>query len=210
MINPYTMKRTTLIALLTVGLIASVVASKPVTLTNFHDSFSYLDEVRHVLDHGLIDGRIVNFLVDQNNPIDEKAAIINALVDNNKFNSNALTFKQYVARKYKENWESLDLSKLSAEELFCLGYITILDENGATENGLPILEMAEQKNPYSYTISLFSALANAERSIEAGNNCEGWKACQAVKSNSSLNNDLDTRVSSLIFDTIESYNNGCE
>jgi hypothetical protein len=204
------MKRTTLITLITIGLIASVVASKPVTLTNFHASFGYLDEVRHVLDHGLIDGRIVNFLVDQNNPIDEKAAIINALVDNNKYKSNALTFKQYIARKYKESWESLDLNKLNAEELFCLGYMTIQDENGATTNGLPILEMAEQKNPYSYTISLFRALASAEVSIDAGNDCEGWKECQAVKSNTSLNNDLDSGVANIIFNTIESYNNGCE
>jgi hypothetical protein len=204
------MKRTTLIILVLSGLFSAATASKPVTLTDFHAVYSYLDEVGHVLDHGLIDGRIIAFLADQNNPIDEKAAVINALVVKNNTHSNALSFKQYMARKYREKWENLDLNKLNAEELFCLGYMTILDDNGNSSNGLPILEMAEQKNPFSYTISLFRALASAERSIALGNPCEGWKTCNQVKSNTSLRNDLDASISTLIVDVMESYKNDCE
>ena len=191
-------------------LLGSAMASNPVTMTDFHLTFTYLDEVQLVLDHGVIDGRVVGFLVDQNNPIDEKAGIMNALVVNNKSHANALTFKQYVARKYEENWESLTLSKLTADELFCLGYLTILDEKGKADNGLPILELAEEKNPYSYTIALFRALASASNSIGSGNPCEAWQSCQAVKGNTNLNNDLDTSVSNLIFDVMETYGNGCD
>ena len=204
------MKKKTMIILFLLGFMATSFASNPVTLIEFHNTFNYLEEVQYVTEHGQIDGRIVTFLVDQNNPIDEKAGIINALTANNKYSSNALTFKQFVARKYKENWENLNLDKLTADELFCLGYLTILDEKGNSTNGIPMLELAEQKNPTSYTISLFRAMASAERSINSGNDCEGWKTCNAVKSNSSLNNDLDTGVANLIFDSMETFNNGCE
>lgn len=196
--------------MLITGLFTSVLASNPVTLTSFYNTFNYLDEVRFVLDNGTVDGRMIAFLVDQNNPIDEKAGIINALAKNNKFKSNALTFRQYVSRKYGENWQDLNLDKLSADELFCLGYLTIMDEDGSATNGLPILDLAEQKNPYSKTIRLFKALAFAEQSIGQGNACDGWKACNEVKSNTTLNNDLDAGVANQIFDVMESYNDGCE
>ncbi len=204
------MKKSILFLLVLWALLNPAMASQPVILTDFHRSFSYLEEVQHVLDHGAIDGRVIGYLIDQNNPIDEKAGIMNALVVNNKNHSNALTFKQYVARKYKGNWESLNLEKLTADELFCLGYLTILDDKGKVDNGLPILELAAQKNQYSQTIQLFRALAAASVSIAAGNPCEGWEACQAVRKNTALNNDLDAGVSSLLYDIMESYNNGCQ
>jgi len=204
------MKKSTLIVLVILGFFVSGTASKPVTLTDFHNVYNYLDEVQHVIEHGLLDGKVVAFLVDENNPIDQKAAIINALVVNNKTQSNALTFRQYVARKYKSNWETFDLNNLTGDELFCLGYLTILDEQGNSTNGLPILELAVQKNPGSYTISLFYALAMAENSIRQGNACEGWRTCNNVKTNTTLNNDLNAGISDLIFNVMESYNDGCE
>jgi len=204
------MKKTTLIVLVILGFFVSGSASNPVTLTDFHNIYNYLDEVQHVIEHGLIDGRVVAFLVDENNPIDQKAAIMNALVLNNKTQSNALTLRQYLARKHNDNWQALDLKNLSGDELFCLGYLTILDEEGNSSNGLPILELATQKNPGSYTINLFYALAMAENSIRLGNACEGWKTCNLVKTNTNLNNDLNAGISNLIFDVMESYNEGCE
>lgn len=204
------MKKTALIFLMTLGWIAVSIAAKPVTLTDFHKTYNYLEEVQHVLNNGLIDGRVVAFLTDENNPVDQKAAIINTLVVNNKTKSNALTFKQYVSRKYKENWENLDLSKLNGDELFCLGYMTILDDNGNSTNGLPMLEKALEKKPESYTINLFYALAKAERLIVKGQECDAWKASNDVKTNNSLNNDMDSGIAEVIFRVMESYNKGCE
>lgn len=204
------MKKINLIALAILGFFSLGFASNPVTMTDFHTVFNYLNEVNHVAEHGLIDGRVVSFLVDENTPIDQKAAVINALVINNKTKSNALTFRQYVARKYQENWENLDLNKLNGEELFCLGYITIVDEGGNSADGMNMLELATQKSPESYTIQLFNALAQAQKLIVAGDACGAWKATNAVKNNSSLSNDLDAAVSGILFDKMESYGSGCQ
>lgn len=203
------MKKINLIVLAIIGLFATGFAANPVTMTSFHNVFNYLEEVNQVSEHGMIDGRVISFLVDENTPIDQKAAVINVLVDNNKTKSNALTFKQYVARKYSENWENLDINKLNADELFCLGYMTILDAGGNSAEGTAILEKAAQKNPTSLTINLFHALAVAQSSIKSGNACEGWRATNSIKTNTSLNNDLDKGISNKIYDTMESFNKGC-
>lgn len=203
------MKKSILTFLFALVIMVSTMASKPVILTDFHQNYNYLEEVGMVLDRGVIDGSVTIMLSDPSMPIDEKAGIINALTVNNKYKSNALTFRQYMARIHNDNWESLNLDNLSAEELFCLGYLTIIDEGGNVENGLPILEMAEQKNPYSYTISLFRALASATASFASGNYCDGWKACQAVKANTTLNMDMDQAVSDLIFEVVADYDDGC-
>lgn len=204
------MKKISLIAFLAFLLLGNTFASGPVTLTSYYQSFNYLPEVQFVIEHGVIDGRIISFLVDENKPIDEKAAIINTLVDHNKTSNNALTYKQFIARKYRQDWQAMEYDKLSADDLFCLGYITLLDDKGNPDNALSLLEMAAQKSPNSYTINLFYALAQAQKSISVGDDCTAWKTCNNVKMNTTLNNDLNPGVASLIYGVMESYNQGCE
>lgn len=204
------MKKINLIVLAIIGFFTLGSAANPVTMTDFHGIFNYLNEVNHVSENGLIDGRVVSFLVNENNPIDQKAAVINALVANNKTKSNALTFRQFVARKYKENWENLDLNKLNGEELFCLGYITIIDEDGNSPEGFSMLEMAAEKVPASMTINLINALAKAQNMIKDGDNCGAWETFNAAKNNTSFNNDLDNGIAGILTSVMESYGSGCQ
>ena len=204
------MKKITLIAVLSFLLIGNAFTSNPVTLTSFYSAFDYLNEVQTVLDRGMIDGRMISYLLDETTPIDEKAGIMNALVEKNTTQTNALTIKQLLARKYGENWQSMDLSKLSGSELFCLGYLSILDEEGNPENGLPILKMATEKNPNSSTINLIYSLALAQEFLNQNKDCEAWKACNIVKTNTSLNGDFDQGAANQVFEVMETYNNGCE
>lgn len=203
------MKKINLILFAIIGMIATAGAANPVTMTDFHRVYNYLTEVNSVLDHGVIDGRIMPFMMDENTPIDQKAAVINALVVKNTSKSNALTFKQFISRNYGENWESPDLTKFSADDLFCLGYMMILDADGNSEEGTAILEMASRKAPNSLTINTIYALALAQNAINSGNACEGWKAISNVKSNTNLNSDLNTEISNVILREMEQYNEGC-
>jgi hypothetical protein len=152
-----------------------------ITLTKIYNVYSSLEEVQFVLDKGQVDGRIVQFLLDDNNPSDQKAAVMNALTSNNTTQSNALTFKQFVARKYSENWQQLNTAKLTANELFCYGYLTILDEEGAIENGLPLLQEAISIDPSDYTIQLITSLAAAQESVQNRNKCEARQKVNSVK-----------------------------
>jgi hypothetical protein len=187
----------------------TIPATAQITLTTIYDVYNSSEEVQFVLDKGQIDGRIVQFLLDDNQPSDQKAAIMNALTSNNSTQSNALTFKQFVARKYGENWQQLNTSKLTANELFCFGYLTILDEEGTIENGLPLLEEAIAKDPSDYTIQLITALASAQKSVENRNKCEAWLKVESVVNNSSLNKNMNTAMETALLNAVKPFQSAC-
>ncbi len=204
------MKKVILIAILFVGFVSFMNAQTPVTLTSFHSNFSQLEEVQTILQMGVLDGKSAYFLMDENNPIDQKAAIINALVDSDRDSDNANTFSMFVARKYGANFQDMDLNLLSAHELFCMGYLTIIDEKGSPELALPIFEIAIQKDAKSYTIQLINALANAQSSINQKDNCTAWNTFSAVATSTSYTNDLDANIKNELNNAMSTYKEGCE
>lgn len=205
------MKKTIILSLFILsGVYAGIRASEPVTLTKLYTVYNNLIEVNHVVTHGTIDGTVLPFLADPDNPIDQKAAVINALVASNQNKNNAETFKMFTARKYGENWETLDLSKLTAAELFSLGYLTLMDEAGATAKALPILEMAKAKDPASSTIAIIHAIANTQALAHDGDQCSGWALYNQILNDASLNNDMDREMVSIISRSMQPYSEGCD
>ena len=204
------MKKVIFIALLIVGMMSQVNAQAPVTLASFHNTFSQLEEVQTVLQMGVLDGKSAYFLMDDNNPIDQKAAIINALVESDRDSENATTFSMFLARKYGADFKNLDLKLLTGDELFCLGYLTIIDENGNPDLALPIFEKAIEKDAKSLTIQLITALAKAQLSINQKDNCAAWKAFSTVATSSAFTNDLDGNIKSELSNAMNPYNQACE
>lgn len=185
-------------------------AANPVTLTKFYQHYSQLQPVQEIESHGVLTGRVASFLMDDNNPIDEKAAVVNAFTANNEKNIAALTYKQFVARKYKGDFNNLDLNQLNGEELFILGYLTLMDDKGDPENALPILEMADQKLTNSLTVNTILALARAQQSISHRNECEAWQTINRVISGQGMNNDLDQQVVETIASETENLKSACD
>lgn len=187
----------------------AVFASTPVTLVSFYSDYSNIDEVRIMEENGVLDGRVMPFLLNENNPIDQKAAVINALVNTDQPRRNASTFKQFLARKYKDNFETMDINILNGHELFCLGYLTMIDDMGNPKNALPILELAKSKNQNSRTVAMIYALASAQESINKNIPCEGWNTFENTRSNTTLNNDLGINIISYFQVEMETYKEGC-
>lgn len=204
------MKKLILVAILFVGLMSHLSAQSPVTLTSFHNSYSQLEGVQTILEMGALDGKSAYFLMDESNPMDQKAAIINALVDSDKGKENATTFSMFVARKYGVNFQEMDLNILTAGELFCMGYLTIMDEKGNPDLALPIFAKAIEKDSKSYTIQMINALANAQSSINKKDNCAAWKTFSGVSSNTSFTNDLNADIKNALNNSMNPYKEGCE
>jgi hypothetical protein len=205
------MKKTILLSLIILpAFLTSIIASEPVTKTKFYTVYGSLSEVSHIETHGTVDGNVLPFLIDPENPIDQKAAVMNTLLVNNQNKNNAVTFSMLMARLNRENFETLDLNKLSAEELFCLGYLTLMDDDGSTARALPILGMAKDKNPASSTIAIVHAIASTHASAEEGNQCKGWKLFSQVVGDASLNHDMHPEMISIVTKNMQSYGKGCE
>jgi hypothetical protein len=204
------MKKAMLITVISLVLsISLTMASKPIANIQFYDTYNYLEQVAYVENNGVLDGRVMPFLMDENTPIDQKAAVINAFTANNKIKNNALTMKQFLARKYGENFQTLNLEKLTADELFCYGYLTLMDEGGKPDNALPVLEMAVAKNPSSQTIATIHALVAAQKALDNGDQCGAWKTFDKVQNNMTLTQDMDDGMSTAISGSMNDYQAAC-
>lgn len=184
-------------------------AAKPVSLLSFYDSYSNLDIIRTIQQNNQFDGNIGAFLLNESNSVSEKLATMNALIGHNKNNNAAETFKMLVSRQYKANYETLDLNILSANELLCLGYLTLIDDQGNPDNALPILEKASVKSQTSKSVQIIYALISAQSLINKGQTCEAWNSFKISTENSALTNDLDGEIAGRIVNEMQVYNEGC-
>ncbi|MCB0804835.1 MAG: hypothetical protein KDC05_03500 [Bacteroidales bacterium] len=180
-----------------------------ISLVKFYQHYSHIDLIQQIESNGDFNGFVAQFLMDDNTPIDEKAAVINAFIGNNAKGNIAETYKQFIARQYKEDFTNLNLEKLNGEELFILGYLTLIDDKGNPEKALPILEKANTRLTNSSTINTILSLAKAQQASDTGDNCLAWKTIES-STGAPLNNDLDQQVIDIIVSETNNLKSACE
>jgi hypothetical protein len=116
----------------------------PFLNTKFYEVYKDVEIVQKAYKEGIISLKILEYLYLPNNPLNIKAAIINSLDQGVDFEGcrgiNHILFKYYLALIYKVPIEKLNVNSLSADELFCLGYLTFIDTYNRPEKVIPLLE----------------------------------------------------------------------
>lgn len=176
---------------------ATAYADSPLTSTPFYKEYLNIDIVQ-ASEQGIMTEEIAEYLADESNPIDVKAAIINALSWDFDGKDNAETYSQLI---YGKSISGLDFNSLSGNQQFCIGYLMAMDDYHDTEQALEYLTIAEENSGNSFTVSIIRALVEAM-------NMEGniWqKYIEPVLSDSSLNNDLSEDALQIIIDYMITY-----
>jgi len=186
----------------------SLTAREPLTLVRFYDNYMSDQNVQNTKKYGTLDGNAARYLMDQNVGIEYKAAVINVLIGSENKN-NASTLAMHLGRKYGQPFDQLDYDQLNGHELFALGYLMIIDNNGDPTEGLPLLERAKQLLPNSYTVNVIHSLARAEELVKQGDECEAWQTAEAVKNNYSLVKDMSPAAAETILAEVEIYKSAC-
>jgi hypothetical protein len=181
----------------------------PITSTAFYKAYKHLKIVSYAEEKGIIDKKIAKKLLSDKVSIDVKAAIINALSWDINLKSNSQILMEYLGKEYKKDLNQLSLDELNADELFCLGYLLIMDNYFNTENPLALLKMALEKNPKSYTINIIYALTYSQALLDQFAWCRIWEVCSRVKNDIALTQDLNAEANALIFDYINLYEQSC-
>ena len=185
-----------------------VMADSPITSTQFYTCYSEYSIVLNAQKSGVMNDSIAEYLLNDTLDIGVKAAIINALSWDAGGKDNAPLLMQYIIKKYKFG-NGFDLKLLSAEDIFCLGYLTIMDDYFSTDKPIGILKIAHEKDPKSYTISMILALAEAQKAMDS-DWCQVYKLCAAVEKDKDLNHDLKSTAIQQIFKYIDSYRSSCK
>ncbi|MEZ5198649.1 MAG: hypothetical protein R2764_20365 [Bacteroidales bacterium] len=187
-----------------------VFAASPLSGTKFYSVYLSQDIVQLAESQGFLDGRIAVYLIDENNDIGVKVAIINALNWSEKENVSVDTYKMFMGRKYGKNYNKLDFSEMSGDELLCLGYMVLLDQKRTLAEAMPILEEAQLKNKNSFTSNIIYAMALAQSALNASDECQAWRVCNDTRINGSLVQDMDVSASAILFEAVDTYKEACD
>jgi len=187
-----------------------LIASSPLSDIKFYMAYQSNEMVQLAEQQGFLDGKIAYYLNDETVSIDQKAAVINALDWGEKGKNNTDTYKMVLGRKYGKSYENLDITDLSGTETFCLGYMLFMDNNVNNNEALTALEKASKKMASSYTVNVFTALADAQSLLDNKDECNAWKTCNAVRTNTSLTQDLNSEAVRIIFAKVDNYKNSCQ
>ncbi len=183
-------------------------AGNPLT-TNFSDYYSSVEQVNLAEQYGQLDGELASYLLDGSVSTENKAAVINALYIDSKADYNATSFRQYLARRLKVDWQNIDLSQLTGDELFCLGYLTVMDNPSESQAAFVILEQAKEKSNSSFTVNLFYSLVQAQIFADDNNNCAAFKVCEDVRNDEALVSDFNEAAINVIFESVNDYQEKC-
>jgi len=183
-------------------------ADSPITSTDFHKAYMDIKMVEVAAEAKTINPDIAAFLMNSKIPLDIKAAVINALSWDINGKKNAELFKIYLGLKYRIRAKDLKISKLNGDELFCLGYLTVMDDYFRPEVAIPILEKSRKKNPDSFTVAIILALAKAQRAMDS-DWCNVWNPVRQVFDDETLARDMRPEAGKIIYDYMVLYKQSC-
>ena len=189
-----------------------VTADSPITSTDFYEAYLHISEVEEANKVGVLSDKIAQYLLDSENSLDKKAAVINALSWDFDRKINAFLFKRHLKAKYqiKDDIDSL-VKVMNDEELFCLGYLTVMDNYFDPEKSLIYFESASSSIRESYTFQIINALIKTQSLIKDQDKwCRIWTTINAVETNKELKVDMNTGGRKIILDYIKIYKDYCE
>lgn len=157
----------------------------PLTSTDFWKAYQDVPEVQLSHDIERLNTRLAYYLMDTRNSIDKKAAVINALSWKIDGKENAMLFREVLAIKYKTDRVE---KRLSADETFCLGYLTALDDYFHPEPSWKFLQQARKRSPKSFTVAIVTALVDGQIHFSEQNKV--WGPTAAVLNDKTLKQDM--------------------
>lgn len=184
-------------------------ADSPITATDFYKAYMDVKMVERAHLEGVMGLEIAEFLTSPENPIDAKAAVINALSWKFEGKSNAELYAYYLALLYHVSVAELDTEFLSADEIFCMGYLTAMDDYFHPEKALPLLEEAHKMMKDSFTVSIIMALTIGQKVMDY-DWCAVWRLTEEVLKNKELKQDLRPEAVKMITDYMVLYKEYCK
>lgn len=194
--------------LLAFGFFDALSADSPVTSTNFSDAYLDIPVVAMAKKEGIMSMEIARYLAGRENPVDVKAAVVNALSWKFEGKNNAKLFLDCLAKIHQKK-KAPEADDLSADELFCHGYLTVMDDYFHPEKAIPLLEAARERNRLSFTVAMVLALTKAQKAM-GSDWCGAWRLVEGVLKDGQLKQDLRPAGKKIILDYMGGYRESCK
>jgi len=187
----------------------SVLADSPLTSTNISKAYQDLSIVIKATEaEGILTNELIEYLLNEKNPIANKIALINELGWDIDGKNNAAIFLDYLIQKqgYEDQEDFLNNGK--DFEILSMAYLKALDDYFNVSEALIYAERALSKNSESYTYNIITALIEAQIATR-GDWCKVYKLTDQVRTKTSLETDMRDEAVTIIFDYMDSYKKYC-
>lgn len=157
----------------------SAKADSPLTSTDLATPYQDIEIVSETLNNKKLEKKVLKFLLSDA-PLDEKAAVINALGWNFDGQNNASLFLIGLAKSKNIKLSSISLNNLNASDKFVLGYLLAMDDyfdlspidkniNQFLGDITPteFLSQAMSELPDNFTIHFIKSLIEAQKNMES-------------------------------------------
>lgn len=181
-------------------------ADSPITSTPIADVYLDIPLVQKARNTGTLTPEMAQFLSDNRYPIDQKAALVNALSWRVEGKQNAQIYQKFLADRYG----AMNLKKLTPHEVFALAYLTVMDDYFNPERAMPLFDQALLRNRNSLTVGLIRILNRAQIVMtQPGEWCRVWRLAEGTNQNRTLTADLRPAARKIILDYMILYRDSC-
>lgn len=196
---------------------AAARADSPITSTDFHTAYLDVALVERAAARGVMDGQIAAFLSGPDNPLDVKAAVINALGWKFEGKNNAELYGWYLAAKYGLRIDNLNLDVINDGELFSLAYLTVMDDYFTPQKAIPLIDAAWERSAArsrkrggpGFTVSLIRALIHAQAAMES-DWCAVWTLTENAMEADARKRDMRAAAVDIITGYMGLYRGDCQ
>ena len=186
-----------------------VYADSPLTSTEFCSAYaSETIIVKASETNGVLTTELMKYLINEHNPIDIKASLINKLGWNIYGRNNSKRLLSYLYAHHFKNEKDL-LQNGSGDILLCVGYLRAMDNYFRVSEALKYIECPQIKNSRSYTVQIIAALIRAQRYLDQYKWCSVYQQSDKVRKNWWLKKDLKEEAVKIIFDYMDIYQHYC-
>ena len=180
-------------------------ADSPLTSTNFWKAYQDVEAVKLANDIERLNTKLALFLLAPQNSIDKKAAVINALSWNFHGKENAMLFLEVAAQKYKTEPSKVE-ARLNADEIFCLAYLTALDDYFKVDRAVLLVDKARKGNSKSFTVAMVANLIHCQARFSVAKEWKVmWRNTEAVLQDRTLIQDMRPQGKDIIAEYMRLY-----
>jgi hypothetical protein len=189
----------------------SCFADSPLRSTQFFEAYKDEEIVKIAAEaDGVLNDKLIDFILNKENPIDLKLAAINRLVllKENLYNSEILVNYAIENGLYQNKSELYRLS--DADLKICLAYLQAFDEKVSLSVALSTAWSATYRNKTSFSIHIIYAIIEAQMINYHDVWCKIYQATDKVRQNTSLKMDMKPEAVKIIFEYMDLYQEYCE
>ena len=203
------MRNVVLSLFLLLGVVFKSQADSPLTSTYFAETYNDEDIVNQaLLAKGQLTTLLMDYLINESNPIAVKLAVINALGWQYEGKNNCATFLKYLGKKKKMKTPEKVLKKGSAHIIICMAYLKAMDDYFDVREAAKWSKVAQEKDPRSYSLNLIAAVIQAQVAFDT-DWCQVFQLTDAVRNNTNLEVDMRDQSAAIIFNYMDLYQSSC-